>query len=68
MGWTGLKEWAGIGSLECISVGYLIDENNHTKTIVPHLAYPDDEDNCQGNGIMVIPTAAILSLEELISS
>ncbi len=61
MGWIRLTEWEGIGSLECELVGYLIAEDAHSKTIAPHLAYPDDHDECQGNGIIVIPAQAILA-------
>lgn len=68
MGWTNLSTWEGVGSLECISVGYLIADDEKSKTIAPHLAYPDDEDQCQGNGIIVIPNGAIVSVESLVTS
>jgi len=64
-GWVAVNDWEGVGSLECLSVGYLIAEDKKTKTIAPHLAYPDDEAQCQGNGIIVIPCAAITSTEYL---
>jgi hypothetical protein len=62
-GWQPLSEWKGVGSLECVSVGYLYADNDESKTIIPHFSYPDDDDNRQGNGIMVIPTGAIISIE-----
>jgi hypothetical protein len=65
MGWVRLSEWEGFGSLECESVGYLIAEDGHSKTIAPHLAYPEDGDQCQGNGIIVIPRQAILTVDIL---
>jgi hypothetical protein len=65
-GWIRLNEWEGVGSLECLSVGYLIAEDTESKTLAPHLAYPDDEDQCQGNGIIVIPCGAIVSVDPLI--
>jgi hypothetical protein len=68
MGWTFLSDWKGVGSLDCVSIGYLIDENENTITIAPHLAYPDDEVNCQINGVMTIPSGCVTRLEELISS
>lgn len=68
MGWTNISSWGGVGSLECISVGYLIADDGKAKTIAPHLAYPDDAAQCQGNGIIVIPSVAILSMKYLISS
>ena len=64
--WTSIADWKGIASLECISVGYIIAEDDKSKTIAPHLAYPDDDDQCQGNGIIVIPCGAILSIDPLV--
>jgi hypothetical protein len=65
--WTSIADWKGVSSLECISVGYLIAEDTISKTIVPHLAYPDDLEQCQGNEIIVIPQGAIISVERLSS-
>ena len=65
MGWIRLSEWGGVGSLECVSAGYLIAEDERSKTIAPHLAYPEDAEQCMGNGIIVIPTAAIVSVDRL---
>lgn len=64
-GWQALAEWPGIGSLECVSVGYLFSENDDAKTVIPHFSYPDDDTNRQGNGIMVIPNGAVISVELL---
>jgi hypothetical protein len=67
-GWTRLAEWNGVGSLECVSVGFLVAEDGISKTVSPHLAYPDDREACQGNGIIVIPVGAITSIETLATS
>ena len=64
-GWLALKDWSGVGSLECESVGYLFAEDEHTITIVSHVAFPDDEGSSQGHGIMVIPRGAIIGREDL---
>jgi len=42
MGWVRIAEWEGVGSLECVSVDYLIAEDERSRTIAPHLAYPED--------------------------
>jgi hypothetical protein len=65
LGWIRLVEWEGAGSLDCVSVGYLIADNEKSITVAPHLAYPEDEENCQGSGIIVIPRPAIISISEL---
>ena len=67
-GWRDLKDWAGLCSLECVSVGYLMAEDERSKTVVPHVAYPTEEENRQGSGIMVIPAGAIVSVETLTTS
>jgi len=63
-GWTSISQWKGLESLECVSVGYVIAEDAISKTIAPHLAYPEEE-NCQGNGIIVIPLGVIISVDLL---
>ena len=68
MGWVHLSEWQGVGSLECVSAGYLVAEDDRSKTIAPHLAYPDDDDQCQANGVIVIPNGAIVSMERLVTA
>ena len=67
MGWVKISAWEGVGSLECVSVGYLIAEDQRSRTIAPHLVYPDDGEQCQGNGVIVIPLGAIVSMERLVS-
>ncbi len=63
--WHRLSEWRGLGSQECVSVGYLIGDERDSKTIAPHVAFPDEEENCQATGIMIIPTGAVLRIESL---
>ena len=65
-GWQPLADWRGAGTLECISVGYLYAEDEISKTVIPHFAYPAEESNRQGGGIMIIPAGAILSIERLV--
>lgn len=65
-GWQRIRSLTPPDSLECVSVGYLVDNGDKTKTIAPHITNPPDE-NAQGCGIMVIPTASIIHVEELIS-
>lgn len=64
-GWQNLGEWQGLGSLDCVSVGFLLSQNAEAVTLMPHVAYPDDEEQRQGNGIMVIPAGAVTSIEAL---
>lgn len=45
-----------MGSLACVSVGYLVHEDAQAKTITPHIA--DPEDDAKACGLMVIPNGA----------
>ena len=64
-GWQPMAEWQGAGSLACVSVGFLFARDETAATVIPHFAYPDDDRNRQGSGIMVIPAGAIVSINEL---
>jgi hypothetical protein len=59
-----LDSLAPPASLECVSVGFIIEDGDRAKTIVPHVTFPVTE-NAQGCGIMMIPSASILSIERL---
>jgi hypothetical protein len=63
-GWQRISDLKPPASLECVSVGYLVDDGKRAKTVAPHVTHPADE-NAQGCGIMVIPTASILTVERL---
>jgi len=67
-GWQPLAEWRGAGTLDCISVGYLYAEDGVSKTIIPHFAFPEEDANRQGSGILVIPAGAIVSIDRLVEA
>jgi len=50
-----------MGSLKCISVGFVIRETDEYITLAAHLAYPDDPQLRQATGIMTIPLRAVVS-------
>ena len=66
LGWIPLAEWDGVGSLECVSVGFVIERNERAITLAPHVAYPDDPEQRQGNGIITIPLPVIVSQTRLL--
>lgn len=63
-GWQHIASLKPPESVECVSVGFLVNDGEQTKTIAPHITHPADE-NTQGCGIIVIPSKAVLSLERL---
>ena len=64
-GWQNLADWPGVSSLECVSVGFLFAEDKLSKTIIPPFAYPEDEVNRLGSGVLIIPAGCIVSIEKL---
>lgn len=53
--WHNIADWEGLGSLECLSVGFQIAEDDVTLTLAPHIGYPEEPDYAKACGIMVIP-------------
>ena|SRR5580700_9866344 len=56
--WRIVSQWARPTTLECVSVGYLIADDDLAKTIAPHLGHSEDAADCQVSGIMVIPSVS----------
>jgi len=63
-GWRHIASLEPPAPTECISVGFLADDGERTKTVAPHITHPADE-NAQGCGIIVIPTRAVVTMERL---
>jgi hypothetical protein len=63
-GWQHIASLKPPDSIECVSVGFLVNDGEQTKTIVPHTTCPQDE-HTQGCGIIVIPTTAVISIKRL---
>ena len=64
VGWQHIQALKQPDSMECISVGFLVDDGERAKTIAPHVTAPITE-SAQGCGIMVIPTASIVRIDRL---
>jgi hypothetical protein len=67
--------WQWLSSLEtrrphkCVSVGFLVQDDEQTKVLAPNLgASNGDEDWDQASGLFTIPTAAITKIERLTSA
>src|ERR1700730_409131 len=64
--------WQWLGSLEprrphrCVSVGFLVQDNDDAKVIAPNLgASGGDNEWDQASGLITIPTLAVIKLERL---
>ena len=65
-GWMVMSKWQS-KSVECVSVGYIIEECEDRLTLAPHIAHHDDGDHRQAAGVMVIPKRSIISREVLVT-
>lgn len=67
--WQWLSEIEPRRAHRCVSVGFLLQDNEHTKVIAPNLgASGGDDEWDQASGLTTIPTAAVTKIERLTSS
>jgi hypothetical protein len=68
-GWQWLSEIDPRRAHKCVSVGFLIQDDEQTKVLAPNLGSSNgDEDWDQASGLITIPTVAITKLERLTSA
>lgn len=63
-GWQHIAD-LGVSPLVCRSVGWLVRESEDCKVVAPHISTEHSEAPLQGNGMMAIPTRAILRTVDL---
>jgi len=61
--------WSEIQPIEtvliCMSVGFVVSENDKTISLANSVAYETEDTKEQANGIMTIPKVSIISRKEL---
>jgi hypothetical protein len=65
-GWTGLTEIGKQISCDCVSVGFLIQDDNDVKVLVANVA--DIETDMQATAGIVIPTVAVTAIKPLVEA
>lgn len=65
-GWTGLTEIGKQTYCDCVSVGFLIQDDENVKVLVANVA--DMEVNMQATAGIVIPTVAITAIKVLVET
>ncbi len=63
--WQFLREIEGGKTCCCISVGYLVSEENGVKVLAPNLADISNEDDTQVSGLITIPDSCIKRVADL---
>lgn len=64
-GWVDIAGISDPFPHKCVSVGFLVRENNRGKMIIPTVADIEHPDNRHVYGGMMIPNTAILSVKRL---
>lgn len=65
-GWQWLSELDKRRPHRCVSVGFLVQDDEQTKVLAPNLGSSNgDGEWDQASGLITIPTAAVMRLEKL---
>ena len=65
-GWQWLSELEKRRAHKCVSVGFLVQDDEQTKVLAPNLGASNGVDDwVQGWGLFTIPTAAVTKIERL---
>jgi hypothetical protein len=68
-GWQWLSDLDPRRANKCVSVGFLVQNDEHTKVLAPNLSSSNGDDEWdQASGLITIPTAAVTKLERLTSA
>ncbi|MET4364287.1 hypothetical protein ABIB06_004886 [Bradyrhizobium sp. LB8.2] len=68
-GWQWLSEVQARSAHKCVSVGFLVQDDEQTKVLAPNLSASNGaEDWDQASGLFTIPTVAITKIEKLTSA
>jgi hypothetical protein len=68
-GWQWLSDLDPRRAHKCVSVGFLVQDDEKTKVLAPNLgASNGDDDWDQASGLFTIPTVSITKIERLTAS
>lgn len=57
--WLRLRELNAMTPVQCVSVGWLVFSDSHTKVLAPNMAEVSDPGQVQACGLIRIPTKAV---------
>ena len=64
-GWTYLDSLEAKEAVRCVSVGWLLQDDENTKALAPNMGGLNSEGSMQVSGVIHIPTRCIVRLVEL---
>jgi len=63
--WNYLADFEAPGTILCVSVGWLIQDDNELKAIAPNMGAINDENSMQVSGVIQIPTRCVVKVTQL---
>ena len=63
--WSYLASFEAPGTIRCVSVGWLIRDDDQMKALAPNMGAIDDENSVQISGVIQIPTRCVLKTTRL---
>lgn len=58
--WSYLASFEAPGTIRCVSVGWMIRDDDQMKALAPNMGAIDDENSVQVSGVIQIPTRCVL--------
>ena len=66
--WSYLASFEAPGTIRCVSVGWMIHDDDQMKALAPNMGAIDDENSVQVSGVIQIPTRCVLKTTALSES
>jgi hypothetical protein len=63
--WSYLASFEAPGTIRCVSVGWLIRDDDQMKALAPNMGAIDDKNSVQVSGVIQIPTRCVLHVTTL---
>ena len=60
--WQRLSEFSKSDICKCVSVGFLISDDDEQKVLAPNMADIESKDNIQTSGVIHIPSKCVLKI------
>jgi len=65
-GWQRISDFERSDICKCVSVGFLIHDEEEQKVLAPNMADIEDRHNIQASGVIHIPTKCVLRITPLV--
>lgn len=63
--WQHLSDYTPMEPVKCVSVGFLLHDDENIKSLAPNMGDAFNEENIQASGIIHIPACSIVKITKL---